>query len=89
MSESKKLLDFARHTYGHSKGPGGHNLAPKPGQDGGLELASGQHLFNLHAAFVLPETIDRIKQISTGDSVKQRAFEPFIRKHADELKEHL
>jgi hypothetical protein len=52
------------------------------------ELASSQHLRKLHAAFVLPATINRKKQSPTGDPAKQRAFELLIRKRtADELKE--
>jgi hypothetical protein len=80
MSKYKKFLDFARHTSGHSKGPGGHNAALKPGHDGRVEHANSQYLLELHAAFVLPATTDRGKQISTGDPARQRDFEPFIRK---------
>jgi hypothetical protein len=69
--------------------PGGHNLALKPGHDSGLELASRQHLRNLHAAFVLAATINRNEQILTGDPAKQRACEPFIcNPPPAELKEH-
>jgi hypothetical protein len=76
-------------TSGHSKGPGGHNAALKPGHDGRVELANSQYLLELHAAFVLPAVIDRKKQIPTGDPPRQRDFEPFIRKlTADELNEH-
>jgi hypothetical protein len=71
MFEVKKFLVFARHISGHSRGPGGHNLAPKSGHDGGLDLlASSSHLRNLHPAFVLLATIGRYKQILTGAQAK-------------------
>jgi hypothetical protein len=82
-------MDFAGHTSGHSRGPDGHNLAPKLGLDGRLELASSPHLCNLHAVFVFSATVHRNEQITTGGPAKQRAIVPFIRKRtADNLKEH-
>jgi hypothetical protein len=69
VHESKKFLTFAGNTSGHFRGPGGHNLAPKLNQTmTAAELANSQHLRNLHAAFVLPATIERNKQIPTGNS---------------------
>jgi hypothetical protein len=78
QSAEKKYLVFAGHASGHSRGPGGHNLARKPGHDGGLDLiANSPHLRNLHAAFVLLETSGRNKRIPAGDPAKQRSRKPY------------
>jgi hypothetical protein len=35
---NKNFLAFAGHTSRHSRGPDGHNQAPKPGQDSSLDV---------------------------------------------------
>jgi hypothetical protein len=61
MSESEKILDYARNIFGYSKGPSGPTLAPKSGHGGGLVLASSQHLRNMHAAFILLQLLIAIR----------------------------
>jgi hypothetical protein len=70
---------FYRIHFRTLQGAGENNQAPKPGHDGGLDqLNSSAHLRNLYAAFVLPATVGRIKQIPIGDPARQRALEPCI-----------